>query len=80
MDKKWHYTEKGEYPVVSGKYEKQRYPQIPCFVQKKRDNDYCILCWNCTEEYWDDEDCDDYYCDKEGVIRWMYLDPIIEEE
>ena len=79
MDKKWHYTEKGEYPVIFGEYEHKVYPQIPCLVQKKN-GDHCILYWNCTEECWDDEEADDYYCEKEAIIRWMYLDPIIEEE
>ena len=79
MDKKWHYTEKGEYPVLFGEYENQHYPQIPCLVQEKN-SCYGIRYWNCTEECWYDEECDDYYCDKEGIRRWMYLDPIIEED
>ena len=28
----------------------------------------------------DDEYGDDYYCDKEGVVRWMYIDDLTETE
>lgn len=79
MDKKWHYTEKGEYPVIFGEYENDNYPQIPCLVQEKN-GIYCIRYWNCTEECWDDEEGDDYYCAKDGICRWKYLDPIKMED
>lgn len=78
MDKKWHYTEKGEYPEIFGEYKDKHYPQIPCLVEKK--GCYCILYWNPTEDCWDDEECDDYECEKDAVKRWKYLDAIIEEE
>lgn len=79
MDKKWHYTEKGEYPQIFGEYEKQNYPQIPCLVQEQNCS-YGVRYWNPQCDCWDDEECDDYYCEKDGVRRWMYLDPIMEEE
>jgi hypothetical protein len=79
MDKIWHYTENGEYPALLEKYEKKRYPQIPCLVEL-RGKIYGVRFWNVTEECWDDEDCDDYYCEKESVKRWKYLDAIIEED
>ena len=75
---KWHYTEKGDYPKVFGDYKHQRYPQIPCLVEYKRT--YCVRYWNVTEECWDDEECDDFFCDKEDVTRWMYIDPLISKE
>jgi len=77
MDKKWHYTKDGDYPVVFGSYINQSYPQIPCIVL--RHGMYGVRYWNAIEECWDDEECDDYECDKDDVERWMYLDPIIEE-
>ena len=33
--------------------------------------------WNVTVQCWDDEECDDYECDKEAVEEWAYLDDII---
>lgn len=77
MDKKWHYTKDGDYPVVFGEYINQSYPQIPCLVL--RNGMYGVRYWNVTEECWDDEECDDYFCDKDGIEHWKYLDPIIEE-
>ena len=79
MDKKWHYTEKGEYPQIFGDYENENYPQIPCLVQEKNCI-YGVRYWNPQCDCWDDEECDDYYCEKDGIMRWMYLDPIMEED
>lgn len=80
MDNKWHYTAQNDFPKAEGDYAKQHYPQIPCLCHDKYHNDYKILYWNVTEKCWDDEDCDDYYCDKDGVERWRYLDTLIEEK
>ena len=78
MDKKWHYTEKGEYPEVFGEYKEENYPQIPCLVELR--GGYGVRYWNPQCDCWDDEECDGYECEKDGVKRWMYLDPIIDEE
>lgn len=78
MDKKWHYTEKDEYPEVSGEYLNQNYPQIPCLVVGK--GFIGVRYWNPTDECWDDEEADDYFCSKESIKRWMYLDPLTDEE
>lgn len=34
---------------------------------------YKLLVWNSTYECWDDEERDDYFCDKEQVSHWMFL-------
>lgn len=76
MEKIWHKTAEGDYPKVFGEYEHQYYPQIPCLVLLERQQMYGVRYWNVTEECWDDEDCDDYCCDKEGVVEWAYLDDL----
>lgn len=78
MDKKWHYTKNGDYPMLFGEYEHQHYPQIPCLVELR--GMYGVRYWNVTEQCWDDEECDDYECKKDEIKRWKYLDPIISEE
>ena len=77
MDNKWHYTENNEYPVVFGKYKNQHYQQIPCLVEYV--GFFGIRYWNATQECWDDEEADDYFCDKDSIIRWKYLDAILDE-
>ena len=72
----WHNTEAGEYPEVYGSYEHDSYPQIPCLVLLKSSKIYGIRFWNVTEECWDDEDREDYYCGKDEVSDWAYLDDI----
>ena len=67
---KWHTPD--EEPVPSGKYAEEDFPQIPCLVQFKY-NDYGVRYWNVTYKCWDDEDCDDYYCDMSKVKRWAYI-------
>ena len=76
MNVQWNYTEQGAYPEVYGKYEHTHYPQIPCLVEYH--GDCRILVWNATEGCWDSEDADDYFCMKDEVTRWMYLDAIME--
>ena len=77
-NKKWHYTKDNDYPLVFGKYKNHAYPQIPCLVE--RNGCYVVRFWNDLQECWDDEYGDDYYCDKEGVVRWMYIDDLTETE
>lgn len=71
-DAKWHYPKLGEYPIKFGKYTQQNYPQIPCLVLYN--GMYGVRFWNCTEECWDDEECDDFFCKKEAVEKWIYID------
>ena len=78
MDNKWHYTENNEYPVVFGKYKNQHYQQIPCLVEYV--GFFGIRYWNVNQECWDDEEADDYFCDKDSIIRWKYLDAILDEK
>lgn len=65
----WKHTSKGEYP------KSKKDDEIPCLVL--RAGEYRILCWNTHYECWDDEDGDDYICDKEAVEKWEYLNTII---
>lgn len=78
MDNKWHFTEEGDYPVVFGEYLDKHYPQIPCLVEYRKT--YGIRFWNVTEECWDDEECDDFFCKKEAVSRWRYLDALLVQQ
>lgn len=78
MDNKWHYTENNEYPVVFGKYKNQQYQQIPCLVEYV--GFFGIRYWNVNQQCWDDEEADDYFCDKDSIIRWRYLDAILDEK
>lgn len=34
---------------------------------------YKLLVWNSVYECWDDEEGDDYFCEKEQVSYWMPL-------
>ena len=78
MDNKCHYTENNEYPIVFGKYKNQHYQQIPCLVEYV--GFFGIRYWNVIKECWDDEEADDYFCDKDSIIRWRYLDAILDEK
>lgn len=66
----WHTPE--EEPVPFGKYANERYPQIPCLVDIKNYG-YGIRYWNVKEKCWDDESCDDYYCDMDRIKKWAYI-------
>ena len=35
-----------------------------------------ILTWDAYYKCWDDEEEDDYFCDKENVEKWITLDEI----
>ena len=74
INAKWHYPKMGEYPIKYGKYMQENYPQIPCLILYN--GMYGVRFWNCTEECWDDEECDDFFCDKEAVEKWLYIDAL----
>ncbi len=74
INAKWRYPKMGEYPIKFGKYMQQNYPQIPCLVLYN--GMYGVRFWNCTEECWDDEECDDFFCEKEAVEKWLYIDAL----
>ena len=78
LDNKWQYTNNGEYPEVFGQYEDDNYPQIPCLVEDL--GFFGIRYFNITEQCWDDEEADDYFCPKDQIIRWRYLDALLNEK
>jgi hypothetical protein len=78
LDNKWHYTEEEEYPEVFGQYEKDSYPQIPCLVEDI--GFFGIRYFNIKEQCWDDEEADDYFCSKGQIVRWRYLDALLNEK
>lgn len=77
MKSLFHKT-KDEVPQPIGDYANEVYPQIPCLVKGHLSTGYGygVRYWNVTEQCWDDEECDDYECDKEAVEEWAYLDDI----
>lgn len=76
----WHDMET-EVPQVYGEYKDSIYPQIPCLVvgHLSTGYGYGVRYWNVTEQYWDDEECDDYECDKDKIEEWAYLDDLLPE-
>lgn len=74
MELKWHYTKDNDYPELFGEYAHKVYPQIPCLVFYR--GTYMVRWWNIEEKCWDDEECDDYFCDKDGVEKWLYIDAL----
>lgn len=74
----WHET-KNEVPQVYGEYENESYPQIPCLVlgYLSTGYGYGVRYWNVTEKCWDDEEGDDYECDKDEIEKWAYLDDLL---
>ena len=74
IDTKWRYPKLGEYPIIFGEYKKEHYPQIPCLVLYR--GMYCVRYWNNIEGCWDDEDCDDFFCKKDEVEKWLYIDAL----
>lgn len=70
---------KDEVPQTIGDYANEVYPQIPCLVkgQLSTGYGYGVRYWNVKCQVWDDEECDDYECDKDAVEEWAYLDDII---
>jgi len=57
-------TQDDEYPKVD----------TPCLVIFH--STPTILVWNANFEAWDDEDGDDYFCDKEDIEKWYPLNKI----
>lgn len=78
MNHLFHKT-KDEVPQPIGDYANEVYPQIPCLVkgQLSTGYGYGVRYWNVECQVWDDEECDDYECDKDAVEEWAYLDDII---
>lgn len=76
----WHDMET-EVPQVYGEYKDSNYPQIPCLVRGDLSTGYGygVRYWNVTEQCWDDEECDDYECDKDKIEEWAYLDDLLPE-
>lgn len=76
----WHDMET-EVPQVYGEYKDSIYPQIPCLVvgHLSTGYGYGVRYWNVTEQCWDDEECDDYECDKDKIEEWAYLDDLLPE-
>lgn len=74
----WHDI-KSEEPKPYGDYKHDIYPQIPCLVYGKLSTGtgYGVRYWNAIEKCWDDEECDDYECDKDAVEKWAYLDDLL---
>lgn len=70
---------KNEVPLPNEKYSNEVYLQIPCLVkgQLSTGYGYGVRYWNVTEQCWDDEECDDYECDKDAVEEWAYLDDMV---
>ena len=74
MNKLWHYTKDNDYPEVFGEYVKLNYPQIPCLVLYR--GMFGVRHWNVQCKCWDDESCDDFFCLKDQVDKWCYIDEL----
>ena len=76
----WH-DMGAEVPQIYGDYGDSIYPQIPCLVRGNLSTGYGygVRYWNVTEQCWDDEECDDYECDKDKIEEWAYLDDLLPE-
>ena len=74
----WH-NMKLEEPQAYGEYEDCIYPEIPCLVrgQLSTGYEYGVRYWNIIEKVWDDEECDDFECNKDDIEEWAYLDDLI---
>ncbi len=71
---------KNEVPQPIGDYANELYPQIPCLVKGQLSSGYGygVRYWNVECQVWDDEECDDYECDKDSVEEWCYLDDLTQ--
>jgi len=74
MDNKWHYTKDWDYPRLFGRYESMVAPAIPCVVVVNGHT--LIRQWNVDYQCWDDEDGDDFFCKRDVVERWRYVDSL----
>lgn len=74
----WHDMKK-EVPQVYGEYENKVAPSIPCLVKGYLSTGYGygVRYWNVAYEVWDDEQADDYECDKDKIECWAYLDDLL---
>ena len=78
LDNKWHYTKDKDYPTMEEQGVNED-PSIQCLVVRKGFG-ACVLSWNPYYTCWDDEDGDDYECDKDDVVRWRYIDSLLAEK
>lgn len=78
IDSVWHDMKK-EVPQVYGEYENKVAPSIPCLVKGYLSTGYGygVRYWNIDHEVWDDEQADDYECDKDKIECWAYLDDLL---
>lgn len=78
IDSVWHDMKK-EVPQVYGEYENKVAPSIPCLVKGDLSTGYGygVRYWNVSYEVWDDEQADDYECDKDKIECWAYLDDLL---
>lgn len=78
IDSVWHDMKK-EVPQVYGEYENKVAPSIPCLVKGYLSTGYGygVRYWNVAYEVWDDEQADDYECDKDKIECWAYLDDLL---
>ena len=76
----WHDMKK-EVPQVYGEYENEIAPSIPCLVlgYLSTGYGYGVRYWNVDCEVWDDEQADDYECDKDKIEEWAYLGDLLPE-
>lgn len=70
---KWHYTKGGDYPQKTD--DKGYGDHVPCLVEMEN-YDYKLLCYNTYYQCWDDDECDDFYCDIHSVKRWISVQEI----
>lgn len=72
---RWHYTNQNDFPQPrKGKGDND---EFQCLVYDH--GQYFMLYWNCHYECWDDEQGDDYYCDKNEIEKWCPLDDVVEK-
>ena len=76
----WHDMKK-EVPQVYGEYKNEVAPSIPCLVRGYLSTGYGygVRYWNVSYEVWDDEECDDYECERDAIEEWTYLDDLLPE-
>ncbi len=72
----WH--DAREEPIPHGDEAESVYPHVVCLIEDAWG--FGVRYWNTAEKYWDDEDADDYYCDKEKVERWCYIDDLLPKK
>lgn len=80
IENAWH-DMKEEVPQVYGEYENKVAPSIPCLVRGYLSTGYGygVRYWNVAYEVWDDEQADDYECDKDKIEYWAYVDDLMPD-